>query len=229
MSSFVFLLNIEPLIIYIMKIVSFGKTEKGEDHLENEDTILIDDELRLYAVADGVSLPYGGKKASKKAIEYLKFYFRGNLKEAIKIVNRKVYEDKIKDQEIGHTTLTAVHIKEKTLEVGHVGDSYAFIIRKNKIREITTPDGIRGTGILTQAVGQQNINVHFYEEILEKGDYIILSTDGITDVLKNEEILDIVKKYKKPKDIVETLIKETKRKSRSYKDDLSVIVILQIF
>ena len=209
-----------------MKITSFGKTEKGEDHLENEDSILINDKLKLYAVADGVTLPYGGKEAAERAINYLKAYFKNDLKKTIKIVNKKIFDDKTKNPNIGSTTLTAGFVKGKTISIGHVGDSYAFIVKENKIKEITTPDGVRGTGILFQAIGQLDINIHLYEESLEKGDYIILSTDGVTDILNNKEILDVVKKYKKPKAIVNSLIRETKKKLRPYKDDLSVIVLL---
>jgi len=89
-----------------MKIISFGETEKGEDHLENEDAILVDDKLKLYAVVDGVTLPYGGKEAAKRAIKYLKFYFKDDLKKAIENVNKKICENKTKNQEIGSTTLT---------------------------------------------------------------------------------------------------------------------------
>jgi len=60
---------------------------------------------------------------------------------------------------------------------------------------------------------------------LQKGDYVIFSTDCVTDALDNKEILAIVKKHKEPKDIVNYLIKETKKKPRFYKDDLSVIVL----
>jgi len=208
-----------------MKIISFGETEKGEDHLENEDAILVDDKLKLYAVVDGVTLPYGGKEAAKRAIKYLKFYFKDDLKKAIENVNKKICENKTKNPEIGSTTLTTGYIKNKIINIGHVGDSYAFIVRKNKIKEITSPDGVRGTGILFQAIGQSNINVHSYKEPLQKGDYVIFSTDGVTDALDNKEILAIVKKHKEPKDIVNYLIKETKKKPRFYKDDLSVIVL----
>jgi len=208
-----------------MKINSFGKTEKGEDHLENEDSILVDDKLKLYAVADGVTLPYGGKEAAERAIAYLKSYFKGDLKKTIETVNKKICDDKLKNSNIGSTTLTAGYIRNNIINIGHVGDSYAFIVRKDKIKEITSPDGVRGTGILFQAIGQLDIDVHFYEETLQKRDYIIFSSDGVTDILNNKEILTIVKKYEKPKDIVEALIKETKNKPRSYRDDLSVIVL----
>ena len=117
-----------------MKLISFGKTVKGEDHLENEDAILVDDKLRLYAVADGVTLPYGGKEASERALKYLKSFFKGDLKKAIEIVNKKIFNDKTKNPEIGHTTITVCFIKENKIEIGHVGDSYAFIIRKNKLK-----------------------------------------------------------------------------------------------
>jgi len=206
-----------------MKLISFGKTEKGEDHLENEDAILVDYNLKLYAVADGVSLPYGGKEASERAINYLKSYFKGNLKNAVDNVNKKICDEKIKNPKIGSTTLSACFIKNKSMFVAHVGDSSVFLVSKNKIKELTTPDSIGN--VLLQAIGQLSINIHFYEEGLDKGNYVIICTDGITDVLNKEEILSITVKHKEPKNIVEALIKETKNRTRLYKDDLSAIVI----
>ncbi len=58
-------------------------TEKGEDHEENEDSFLIDIEKNLFAIADGVSIPKGGSKASKLACELLQKLFKNDLKKAI--------------------------------------------------------------------------------------------------------------------------------------------------
>jgi serine/threonine protein phosphatase PrpC len=65
------------------RAVSYGASIKGEDHKENEDTILVEDRLGLYAVADGVTMPYGGGPASRLVISSLRSLFKGDLVETI--------------------------------------------------------------------------------------------------------------------------------------------------
>ena len=83
------------------RAVSYGASIKGEDHKENEDTILVDDRLGLYAIADGVTMPYGGGPASRLTISSLRSLFKGDLAETIPQVNRTVLEEKKKSLESG--------------------------------------------------------------------------------------------------------------------------------
>ena len=115
-----------------MKIVSFGDTKKGTDNIENEDSMLIDDARNLYAIADGVTIPEGGKEASSRAVTYLENIFVNELKKAIEHVNDKILEDK-NSLPIGYTTIVASAIKSSILEVANVGDTPAFLIRGNTI------------------------------------------------------------------------------------------------
>src|SRR5512140_384265 len=52
-----------------MKIHSFGATDPGKKRANNEDSYLVNDELRLYAVADGVGGSDAGEVASRIAID----------------------------------------------------------------------------------------------------------------------------------------------------------------
>ena len=54
-----------------MKILSFGETDPGKKRANNEDAYLLNDELGLYAVADGIGGSEGGEVASRIAVETL--------------------------------------------------------------------------------------------------------------------------------------------------------------
>jgi protein phosphatase len=208
-----------------MKIVSFGKSVQGKDHLENEDNFLIDEKLKIFAVADGVSIPRGGREASQKVLKYLKELFVGDLKEAVEGANKKFVEEKNSEFFEGYTTIAAVHIKENLLEACSVGDSPIFLSRNDKLETLTFLDKIAGTSTLSQAIGEEFIDVHSVERELKERDCIILTTDGITDVLSQREIFDIIKKLEGPKEIVEELIEKAEEKVSGYNDDKTAIVI----
>ncbi|MEM7826291.1 MAG: serine/threonine-protein phosphatase [Candidatus Aenigmatarchaeota archaeon] len=208
-----------------MKISFFGKSVKGKDHFENEDNFLIDEKLRIFAVADGVSIPKGGKKASEKVLKYLKESFKGKLKEAVEIANKKFFEEKTKEFFEGYTTLSAVYVKENSIEACNVGDSPIFLLRKGKLELLAFLDKIPGTSTLTQAMGEEFVNVHSLEKELESGDYIILATDGITDALTEFEMIEIIEKFEDLEEICEKMIEEAGKKAVLYDDDKTLIVI----
>jgi protein phosphatase len=206
-----------------MRIATFGKTIKGEMHEENEDVVLIDSKLNLYAVADGVTIPGGGRKAAEKSIKYLKLLFKKDLKGLVEKVNEKILKE-MEEDPVGYTTLAVAHIKDDILQTANVGDSSVFLVR-DKISLVTVSDRLVGTHALAQAIGEEYIKVDFHEEKLIKGDYIVLATDGITDVLSNEEIFSAVKNLKEPKKIVDFLIEKARERPKAYEDDKSIIVI----
>lgn len=204
-------------------MISYGASVKGEDHLEDEDTILVDDNMRLYAVADGVTLPHGGALASRLAIETLRSRFNENLEEAITQVNKTVMDEKKQTPRIGSTTLTAAHLKESNLDIAHVGDSSCLLVRDGRIVLRTEPQN--RDGFLTNAIGEYFEGVQSYRRVVESGDYIVLATDGVTAVLSHNEIVGLVTTAKEPRRIVETALREVGSRPRQYKDDRSMIVV----
>jgi protein phosphatase len=201
-------------------MIAYGECITGILH-ENEDNILIDNKRHLYAIADGVTTSSLGKGsiASKKAVKYLSKLFDGNLKRTIEKVNRKICEDKTTNKKIGETTLTAVYFNGNFLECCWVGDSLAFLVRNDKLMKIAKKYKP------VQALGYKKVNIRSTNVKIKKGDYVILTSDGITDVLNEDEILNIVKVGKKPKLIVKKLIEESTKKPKAY-DDKSAIVVL---
>lgn len=109
------------------RTVSYGASIKGEDHKEDEDRILVEDGLGLYAVADGVTIPNGGGPASRLTISRLKSLFKGDLAETVPQVNKAVLEEKKKSLGIGSSTHTAAHLTDRRVRVAHAGDSSAFL------------------------------------------------------------------------------------------------------
>ncbi len=205
------------------EIVSYGASVKGEDHLEDEDTILVDDNMGLYAVADGVTLPRGGGLASRLAIKTLRSIFKENLEETITQVNKTVMDEKRITPRIGSTTLTAAHLKESHLDIAHVGDSCALLVRDGQIVLRTEPQN--RDGFLTNAIGEYFEGIQSYKQDVESGDYIVLATDGVTAVLNHQEIADLVATAKEPRRIVENGLREVGSRPKQYRDDRSMIVV----
>jgi serine/threonine protein phosphatase PrpC len=207
-----------------MKVSSFGKVVKGKDHKICEDEIFLDKKIKLFAVADGVTVPSGGKDAAEKSMKYLKKFWKGNLIESFAKLNKKIIEDRTK-KFVGYTTLTTVKIDEGIAKIANVGDSPAYLVYSGRIVQISGIDKFFGTYALSQAIGQQNIDIHYSEEKIGSGNYIVMMTDGITDVLSREEVLNAFLKEKKPENVVRRILKLAESKPTIYNDDKSIIVI----
>jgi protein phosphatase len=120
-----------------------------------------------------------------------------------------------------------------------------FLLRDDQIRKITTDhtlarqmviDGLLTENevrtcsynhVLTRAVGvQKNIEIDNYTEIIQPGDHILLCSDGLTDMLEDDEILDIVSQNKAgadPEKIAGALVDAALNKG-GY-DNITVIVL----
>jgi len=207
-----------------MKISSFGKVVRGKDHKICEDGIFLNKKMKLFAVADGVTVPSGGKDAAEKSLKYLKRFFKGNLVESFEKTNKKIIDDRAK-KFVGYTTLTAVKIDEGIAKIANVGDSPAYLVYSGRIVPISGTDKIFGTQALSQAIGEQKIVVHYSEEKIGSGNYILMMTDGISDVLSKEEILNIFAREKKPENIAKRILGLAEKKQTVYNDDKSIIVI----
>ena len=111
--------------------------------------------LTLLAVADGMGGAAAGEVASKLAMEVLNESFGRYVEElnqgrpvisvdklldkAIRLANRRVYSAALRNQGrrgMG-TTLTVVTVFQQKSYLGHVGDSRAFLVRKDKIYQLT--------------------------------------------------------------------------------------------
>jgi serine/threonine protein phosphatase PrpC len=207
-----------------MKLSVFGKSMKGDDHQENEDSMLVDKKKNIFAIADGVTHPHGGRDAAIKSCRYLRDFFKGNMRDSFQKINEQIMKDREK-KSVGYTTLTAAHVTDNLIKIANVGDSPLYIANGERIFRMTASDRMFGTASLSQAIGQEDISVHYSEEKFGTGLYVVILSDGITDVMNKDEIYEIIKKNKIPRNIVSAILKKASGRPTIYKDDKSMIVI----
>lgn len=132
------------------------------------------------------------------------------LKNALKLANFTVYDQSRQFEEFTGmgTTLVAALVQNKGTTVLNVGDSRAYHICDDGISQITvdhslvqlmldrgelTPEQARtypGKNYITRAVGTESMTEgDLFREKLERGTYLLLCSDGLTNLLDDQEIL----------------------------------------
>ena len=217
-----------------------GKTHTGKVRSENQDGFitrvppqkaLIQNKGILLAVADGMGGHAAGKIASSMALESLSrdYYYSSPenisdaLIQAITKANQNIRNESESDPDKHNmgTTLTAVVLRYDKAWIANVGDSRTYLIRKNKIRQITIDHsmtnelGLSNTDAqtsifknqITRALGiYEDVEVDIFVETIQKGDIFILCSDGLTNHLSDFEISHIASKYN-PEKAIKSLIK----------------------
>lgn len=170
------------------------------------------------------------------------------IKKAILYANNKIYEKSKSDDKLKGmgTTLVVASILDNILFVENVGDSRLYIIRDKEIIQITvdhtyvmemlksgnlTEEEIfnhPNKNIITRAIGtQQYVEVDSFEIEIKKDDIIIMCSDGLNSMLKDNEILEITLKGNTLDEIAQFLLKSANQKGGL--DNISIIVINNYF
>lgn len=200
---------------------SVGISDQGLIRHRNEDNFLIEEPRGLFVVCDGMGGHKSGHVASNLAIEIIAEQTKNlKSKEIINLIdeiiikaNRKIWEIGQSDPECHEmgTTITAAIIDNDKLYISHIGDSRLYIIREDKIRQVTKDhtlaeqmienglleenelSNVSYSHILTRALGiAEDIEIDHYIETLLDDDIILLCTDGLSDMLSDEDILTII-------------------------------------
>ncbi|MBP3468590.1 MAG: Stp1/IreP family PP2C-type Ser/Thr phosphatase [Lachnospiraceae bacterium] len=206
----------------------------------------------LFVVADGMGGHKAGEYASKCAVETIvedinTYQDTGIIKSltmAIQHANakiRQVANSDINYQGMGTTLVTATY-SDDTLYVGNVGDSRLYVIGDG-IRQITTDHSlveemIRMGGldrekarthpdknIITRAIGVvEVVDVDFFEvEDLKEGDIILMCSDGLSNMLTDHEIAEIVNARGTLEEKADKLVAAANQNGG--KDNIAVILI----
>jgi serine/threonine protein phosphatase PrpC len=199
------------------KLVAAGVTDVGRVRDGNEDDFLDQsNRLGLVAVADGMGGHRAGEVASATALEALRAAVASGepLRDAIEGANDAVLEKSVSDQEFHGmgTTLTAGMLgSDGHLVVGHVGDSRAYLVRDGELSQITddhslveemvrsgelTPEQAEvhpRRSVITRALGiDPQVEVDEYPIELQPGDRILFCSDGLTTMVRPDEIAGIL-------------------------------------
>ena len=170
--------------------------------------------------------------------------FRSSLHTAVKTANFTVYDQAQQFPEFSGmgTTLVAAVIQPKTCTVVNVGDSRAYRINADGITQITqdhslvqmmvdrgeiTPEQARvnpSKNLITRAVGTEpSVICDIFPLKLEKGDYLLLCSDGLTNLLDDQEILFEVVHGQQPDDCCVRLLEIAKK--RGAPDNVTCILV----
>ncbi|SCP98055.1 Stp1/IreP family PP2C-type Ser/Thr phosphatase [Anaerobium acetethylicum] len=232
-------------------ITDVGKKRKmNQDYVFTAD-YSIGNLPNLFIVADGMGGHNAGDFASKYTAETLLEAVRSSqektpvkiMEEAIQKANRSLIEKAEEDQNLAGmgTTLVAATIAEGCLYIANVGDSRLYVVGK-EIRQITRDHSLveemvrmgeirredarshPDKNIITRAIGAgSDVTADFFEVDLENGDMILMCTDGLTNMMEDEMIMEIMKK---PADLgakAEELVETANRNGG--KDNIAVLII----
>ncbi|MFT8347849.1 Stp1/IreP family PP2C-type Ser/Thr phosphatase [Clostridium saccharoperbutylacetonicum] len=194
------------------------KRELNEDcasYLEKE-------EFKVYVVADGMGGHNAGEVASEMAVKRIINYIdekyssskiNNLLAEAIEKVNGDIFNYSNTNESLSGmgTTVTASFITKDFIHIANVGDSSCFGIRKNEIIKITKDHSLvqelvdMGSisekeaekhpkkNIITRALGTgSSVCVDIFELENKEYDLYLLCSDGLTNELTKEEILQVI-------------------------------------
>lgn len=142
-----------------MRITSCGITDVGLKRSHNEDNLLINEELNLYVVADGMGGHNGGEYASaicvntvEEIVENMELgdklavdksdpveLVREKLRYALRLSGRRIFEKAAESPEFHGMGTTAVSmlIDGSNAFIAHVGDSRLYLVRDDRVEQVT--------------------------------------------------------------------------------------------
>ena len=204
----------------------------------------------LLIVADGMGGHNAGDYASKFVVEVLKKELaksredgpRAMMKKAIASANHQLIAESKTDARLEGmgTTLVAATVIEHTLYFANVGDSRLYLLNDeirqlskdhSLVQEMVRLGGLNAEeakhhpdkNIITRAIGvKEDVEIDFFEHRLKKGDIILMCTDGLSNMVEDEEIFQIVRSSRDVVEAVEQLIERAN--SNGGKDNIGVIV-----
>jgi serine/threonine protein phosphatase PrpC len=213
------------------------KTDTGRQRHANEDSYFA--KAPLFAVADGMGGAQAGEVASRIAAGAFEHApdndnasAEGQLEEIAQKANRRIHRLAQEDSSRAGmgTTLTAALLRDDEVALGHVGDSRAYLLRDGKLKRLTKDhslvEELRRQGrlteeqaeehpqrsIITRALGPEpSVNVDTMTFPARTGDVFLLCSDGLTTMVSDEEIREILISSKNLRQAVNRLVDAANR------------------
>ncbi len=204
-------------------------------------------------VSDGMGGHNAGEVASQKTVQFVAEELMKMpedtgvpklLNRAVAEANRQIYQLAMENQSqrgMGATLVAAVICQEQ-IYLANVGDSRAYAFRGDQLLQITRDHSVveelvaNGTitreearmhpqrNIITRAIGSDSeTEADIFEYDYYPGDVLLLCSDGLSSMLTDEEIREIIAKYTDAKTIVDALIAAANRQGG--RDNITVVCI----
>lgn len=192
--------------------------------------------------------------AAEVFVEEIKRGYRGNmtqeqadflLRTAVSIANTAVFENAQLNEEMNGmgTTLVAVLVLGKRAYFANVGDSRAYLMNRQGIQRVTVDHSLvelmvqrgelsseqaksyPGKNYITRAVGtEESVACDLYTAVLRQGDCILLCSDGLTNLLADQELLFEVIHGVRKQDCCQRLLGIAKERGAS--DNVTAVLIV---
>ena len=233
-------------------------SDTGRVRKANEDSFLVDLDLFVFAVADGMGGHVAGEIASATAIEAVRACVANGtgIENAIKSAHSSVKKKASSEEELAGmgTTMTAMGFtKENQLVIAHVGDSRAYVLHRQLLDDvdensqtelvrITKDHSLVEELVDAGQITEEEANVHPRRSVITralgidgevevdttpipflKGDRYILCSDGLTSMVRDDEITQVVRLEKSPNDCARELVARANKAGGA--DNITVLVI----
>ena len=167
------------------------------------------------------------------------------LRKAIGNANKTVFNTSKADRvyESMGTTLVAALVENQKVFIANVGDSRCYIISQNKMEQVSIDHSFvqelidKGMltkveakhhpdrNLITRAIGSdKHVAVDVFCRDFNAGDRILLASDGLTSMIEESEIEQIMLSCDQPKTIVNTLVE--KANEAGGKDNITAVVVI---
>ena len=211
-------------------------TDTGRKRRRNEDAYVC--EPPLFAIADGMGGAQAGEVASQLAAAAVRESAgdgggEQRIIELIQDANRRVYDRSNTDPHTSGmgTTMTVALVGDDHVAFGHVGDSRAYLIRDGDIEQLTEDHSLVNElmksgklspeeaethpqrSVITRALGTDpDVDVDTFSVPAQSGDLFLLCSDGLTDMVEQEAILELVERNRGSiDDALKSLVKAANR------------------
>jgi serine/threonine protein phosphatase PrpC len=198
----------------------------------------------VVVVADGMGGHAGGEIASRVAIEAATGA-EGDAVERVKAANLAVVDTSFDTPRLagmGTTMTLAILTDEPAAEIGHIGDSRAYLFRDGRLTQLTKDHSLVAEmvavgelkpeqaavhplrSVITRAIGlEHSIVVDKVHRKLRPGDRLLLCTDGLTSMVVEGDIAEVLGAASQPCEAAASLILAANRAGGA--DNISVVVV----
>lgn len=238
----------------------FSAIDTGRARSNNEDTVQVDEPLKLAVLADGMGGYNAGEVASDMAATCVReelarriaattppmqaAEIRQALQDSAQQANRTVFDASRNRAEYAGmgTTLVLALFEEDKLWVGHIGDSRAYRLRGGLLEQISRDHSLlqeqidagllkpeeaafsMHRNLVTRAVGvEPEVELEVREHDLRAGDLVLLCSDGLSDMLNDTQIAQILRSQESLEAIATTLIAAAN--AAGGRDNIAVILV----
>ena len=207
----------------------------------------------LFVVADGMGGHNAGDFASHYGVSVMVETIKKDnnfnpvkiIRNGIKAANAEVWKTAHEDSSMSGmgTTMVAASVVGEYLYVANVGDSRLYLLDNDEIRQISQDHSLIAEmvrlgelapeeaehhpdrNIITRAVGtEESIDIDFFDLKLEKGQCFLMCSDGLSNMVENEEIFNTVKEAEESgEDPSQKLIE--KANENGGKDNIAAVVV----